>query len=254
MHTGFDFRFSASRAKSLVTLAVLAVTASNALAFPAPVQGNPTASSTTIPIDYTRTLIYSQTLNFSTTTPTTTYPDVYWFKYTSNGQSIVKFDTLGSNFGTNGPGNPSSGGAVLGAYNQSQIAVYRADGGLQAISKGTVDLQGNPIPIYPNYATSDPSNRLWYTPQGLSELYFQPNAPTNPHWSASPTDSTPYTGWSAPGNEGNGQKYYAPYYYTSLNEYQVWNTALSSIVLDNSGNAVINPSTGQPYKQPGWRY
>jgi hypothetical protein len=164
----------------------------------------------------------------------------------------VKFDTFGSDFGTFGPGNPSSSGPVLGSYNQTQIAVYRANGSLVAISKGVTGLDGNPIPQYPTY-TNNPSNR-WYAPQGLSEVTFGPNPGANPHWSASPTDPTPHTGWSAPGNEGNGQRYYTPYYRTNLNEYQAWNTSLSSVVLDASGQPVINPDTGQPYSQPGWRY
>lgn len=183
--------------------------------------------------------------------PLTQYPPVYWFKYTSNGRSKVKFDTLGSDFGTNGPGNPSGVGQVLGSYNQSQIAVYRADGIPVAISKGTRNLAGDPIPIYPAYS-SDATQ--WYVPQGLTELYFERNAPGNPHWFVSPNDPTPFTAWAAPGNEGNSQKYFPPHYPTALNEYQVWNTALSPIMLDANGNPVINPNTGQPRSQPGWRY
>jgi hypothetical protein len=190
-------------------------------------------------------------LYFDLNNPTATYPNVYWFKYTSDGQSIAKFDTLGSDFGTNGPGGSSGGGQVLGSYNQSQIAVYRADGQVAGISKGSQNLAGDPNTLYPGYTRN---SAVWYYSQGLSEAYFEPNAPGNPHWSVSPTDPNPFTAWSAPGNEGNSQKYFQPYYPTNLNEYQVWNTALGTIVLDSNGQPVINPNTGQPRVQSGWRY
>ena len=122
-------------------------------------------------------------------------PDVYWFKYVSDGNTEVTFDTLGSDFGTDGPGGGSGGGQVLGSYNESQIAVYTATGAAVAISKGTVDINGDPITIYPNFS-SDSSK--WYYPEGLSQLMFEPNAPTDPHWNVSPTSTTPYTGWAAP--------------------------------------------------------
>jgi hypothetical protein len=217
------------------------------------VTANPAADFTAaISVNLGQVQSFTRTSYFDLNTPSQIYPEIYWFKYTADGNSRVKFDTLGSDFGTFGPGNPSSSGPVLGSYNQSQIAVYRANGSLVAISKGITGLDGNPIPQYPTY-TNNPSNR-WYAPQGLSEVTFGPNPGANPHWSASPTDPTPHTGWSAPGNEGNGQRYYTPYYRTNLNEYQAWNTSLSSVVLDASGQPVINPDTGQPYSQPGWRY
>ena len=100
-------------------------------------------------------------------------PDVYWFKYVSNGQNAVTFDTLGSDFGTNGPGGAGGSGTVLGAYNESQIAVYTATGARVAISKNTVESQqGIPIPVYPTYS-SDPTGGNWYTPEGLTQLYFE---------------------------------------------------------------------------------
>lgn len=223
-----------------------------ARAFPAPITANPASEYTAaITPNYQQVQSFTRTLYFDPATLPNTYPKLYWFKYTSDGNSRVKFDTLGSDFGTNGPGNPTSSGPVLGSYNQSQIAVYRADGTRVAITKGAVGRDGNPITLYPNY-NSNPAN--WYYAQGLSELYFEPNAPANPRWNASPSDPTPYTGWAAPGNEGNSQRYYQPYYYTNLNEYQVWNTALSPVVLDAQGQPVINPDTGQPRPQPGWRY
>jgi hypothetical protein len=213
---------------------------------------------------------------------------VFWFRFHADGLSTYKFDTLGSNFGT------ASGGVVLAATNQSQVAVYKANGEKVAISKGTVGLDGNPRAIYPYYTNVlpyNPNGRFlkwgtdWYTPQGLSEVYFQPNAPTNPKWSVSPNDPNPYTGWYAPplqagvypagasdatkaaqdalvaanpqGNIGNGQKYYPPSYYVSLNEYQVWSTALSPVVLNGDGTTYdSDPATPgiQQVAQPGWRY
>jgi autotransporter-associated beta strand protein len=230
---------------------VLAV-AEAAFAFSAPITDNPTSNYTAqiATGDYSQVQSYSEIIGLNVNT-LQTEPDLYWFKYVSDGKSEVTFDTLGSDFGTNGPGGGTSGGTVLGSYNQSQIGVYTATGAPVAISKGTSDINGNPITIYPNFST-DPTK--WYYPEGLSQLTFEPNAPTNPHWNVSPTDPTPFTGWAAPGNSGNSQKYYPPDYYTALNEYQVWNTALSTVVLDKNGNPVIDPSTGQPYQQPGWRY
>ncbi|WP_428936719.1 hypothetical protein [Fontivita pretiosa] len=214
-------------------------------AFPPPVTANPAAEYTAaVGVDYNNVQTFSRILSFSLNDPGD-YPRLYWFKYTSDGQSMVKFDTLGSSIST------GSGGPVLGSTNETQIAVYRADGTKVAISRQTVDLNGLPIAQYPTY-TNDPTK--WYYAQGLSELYFIPDAPTNPRWNADPNDPNPYSGWAAPGNEGNAQKYYPPYYPTWLNEYDVWETALSPIMLDHDNNPVINPSTGQPRNQPGWRY
>ncbi|MCC5829331.1 MAG: PEP-CTERM sorting domain-containing protein [Phycisphaeraceae bacterium] len=190
------------------------------------------------------------------------HPAVHWYKYTSDGRSLVTFDTIGSDMGTQGPGNPESGGPVLGTYNHTQVAIYRTDGSLVAISKNVRGPDGNPIahgyldendnPVLdPKY---DNGFVNWYWAVALTEAHFVPNAPGNPRWDADPNDPTPYTGWSAPGNEGNEQKYFPPDFPTALNEYAVWDTALSPIILDQNGDPVINPSTGQPYNQPGWRY
>ncbi|MFT3787380.1 MAG: hypothetical protein QM770_14640 [Tepidisphaeraceae bacterium] len=217
------------------------------------ITANPAAEFTAaIGVDLNQTQSFTRISFVDENDPSQVYPEVYWFKYHADGNSRVRFDTYGSDFGSRGPSNSSSGGPVLGTYNSSQIAVYRANGAPVAISKGNVGLDGNPVPQFPMY-TSNPNAR-WYTSQGLTELTFTPNPGTNPHWAASPTDPTPYTGWSAPGNEGNGQKYYTPYYPTNLNEYQAWNTALDTIVRDGNGQPVINPNTGQPYAQAGWRY
>ena len=97
----------------------------------------------------------------------------------------------------------------------------------------------------------DPTN--WYTPEELSELYFEPNAPSDPKWDINPNDPTGFTGWSAPGNAGNSQEYYPPSWPTSLNEYHVWSTALNKFDLNNQNQEVLN-SSNQPISQPGWRY
>jgi autotransporter-associated beta strand protein len=235
-----------------VALAPVLTAFETAIAFPPPVTDSPIGNYTAeIDTNYNSVESFSEPLGLNPNT-FATEPDLYWFKYVSNGQTEVTFDTLGSDFGTEGPGGGTGGGGgVLGSYNQSEIAVYNSTGSLVALSKSTVDNNGNPIPVYPTYS-SDSSQ--WYESEGLSQLHFEPNAPTDPHWNVSPTDPNPYTGWAAPGNSGNSQKYYPPYYDTSLNEYQVWNTALSTVVLDDNGNPVINPDTGQPYAQPGWRY
>jgi len=221
-------------------------------AFPAPITANPSAQFTAaIGINHNAVQSHTRTLSFDINNPTISYPQLYWFKFTSDGQCIAKFDTLGSDFGTNGPGNPSGGGMVLGSYNQSQMAVYSASGQSMGVSKGTRNLAGDPVTTYSGYS-KDPTQ--WYVSQGLSETYFQPSPPSNPHWSVSPTDPTPYTGWAAPGNDGNSQKYYPPHYRTSLNEYQVWNTSLGTIMLDSNNQPVINPDTGEPRPNPGWRH
>jgi hypothetical protein len=223
-----------------------------AAAFPPPTTADPAAELTAaVSRDDQSVQSFSRTLFFDPSNPFTLHPRLYWFKYTSDGAARVKFDTLGSDFGTNGPGGGTTGGTVLGSYNQSQIAVYRADGTAVAVSKGTVGPDGQPRTLYPNY--SNDASR-WYYAQGLSEVYFEANAPRNPRWDVSPSDPNPHTSWAAPGNEGNGQKYYQPHYPTNLNEYQVWNTALSPVILDASGQPVINPATDQPRPQPGWRY
>jgi hypothetical protein len=221
--------------------------------FAAPITADPADSFVAaIPVDYTQTLSYSETLKYDSNF--NSYPDIYWFKYVSDGKTAVKFDTLGSNFGSRGPDNPSSGGAVLGSYNESEIAVYNSSGTSVAIAKNTVDSSGNPIPIWPTYSSQhDPTN--WYTPEGLSELYFKPNATSNPQWDVNPNDPTGYTGWYAPGNAGNSQEYYAPNWPTSLNAYHVWSTALSKVDLNNQNQEVLDPTdNNQTITQPGWRY
>jgi hypothetical protein len=223
-----------------------------ALAFDAPVTLDPTTSGVTATFNSTPgKQSISRVLRLDLNNPFVTYPDVYYVKYHSDGNSIVKFDTLGSDFGSRGPIGQIPD-AFRGAYDNSQIAVYRADGSKVAISKTTVGLDGNPIVSYPRTASSETQ---WYVGEGLSEVYFYPNAPTsNPHWSASPSDPNYYAGWSAPGNPGNSQKYYQPYYPTNLNEYHVWSTALSTTMLDNNGQTVFYPGTTDPRPQPGWRY
>ena len=244
--------FSSGRTRVLaIVLATVGIVGA-AGAFPAPITANPGASHVaSISRDDQNVQSFNRTLFFDPSNPFTLHPKLYWFKYTSDGQSRVKFDTLGSDFGTNGPGGGTGGGTILGSYNQSQLAVYRADGTPVAFSKGSVGPDGNPRPLYPNYTSN---SARWYYPQGLSEVYFQPDAPANPRWSVSPNDPNPHTGWFALGNDGNSQKYYQPHYPTDLNEYQVWNTALSPIILDAAGDPVINPATNQPRPQPGWRY
>jgi autotransporter-associated beta strand protein len=208
-----------------------------------------------IDVNYNQVQSYTETIGLNEST-FQTEPDVYWFKYVSNGQSIVTFDTLGSDFGTDGPGgNTDNGGEVLGSYNQSQIAVYTATGSLVAISQNTKNASGAPIAIYPTFS-SDPSQ--YYEPEGLTQLTFEPTPEQNPQWSVSPNNPVPFTGWAAPGNSGNSQKYYPPYFPVALNEYHVWSNALSPLLLDNNGNPVIDPSTGMPYTkqdlQIGWTY
>ncbi len=244
-----------AQGSAIVAAVIGASFGGTALAFNPPTTVNPEAiKQASIGVNYTTTQSFSRTLLFSFATPTVFYPEVYWFKYTSNGEAIVKFDTLGSDFGTNGPGGGSGGGPLLGAYNQSQIAVYRADGTNVAIAKGTRGIDGDPDTIYPKYSSNAGQ---WYVPQGLSEAYFYSSAPDNPHWSASPTDPGPFSGWAAPGNEGNSQKYFPPHYPVALNEYQVWDTALSTVVLNPDGTVFDNDTSTpgiQPRQQPGWRY
>ena len=234
------------RSDAILGLAALAAAASCAsAAFPPPIQANPAAEYTAeIPIDYQNVVSHTRIIGYDPIF--NPQPRVYWFKYTSNGRTALKLDTLGSDFGTSGQGG------VLGSYNQSQIAVYTASGQPVAVSKGTRNLAGDPIPVYPTYSTN---SNLWYVPQGLSETYLGNGLQyRNPHWDVDPDDPTPFTAWAAPGNEGNSQKYFPPHYPIALNEYHVWSTALSTVILDQDGNPVINPSTGQPRPQPGWRY
>ena len=201
--------------------------------------GNATASYTALPIGY----------NYATGIQS---PNVYWFKYVSDGKSAVTFDTFGSDFGDYGPGGGSSGGTVLGTYNQSQIAVYNSAGTLVADSKGETNANGDPI--YPWYTPSH-SSPQWYYSQGLSQLNLVPSPPVDPHWLASPTDPTIYVGPNAPDN-GPGQTYNPP-----MNEYHVWLTALEPVIngstvsyyqRDNSNNIVY--SGGSPVPEAGWRF
>src|ERR1700733_10630785 len=72
--------------------------------FPAPITADPIDNYTAqiASGDYGQVQTFSQTLTYDPTT-FTSYPSVYWFKYVSDGKTAVKFDTLGSNFGTQGP-------------------------------------------------------------------------------------------------------------------------------------------------------
>lgn len=229
--------------------------------FPAPVQADPSSSFSAHIQPQSGVQTFNMNIGFDIDT-FINHPAVHWFKYTSDGRSLVTFDTIGSDLGTQGPGNPSSPGPVLGTYNHTQIALYRTDGTLVAISKNVRGPDGNPIPhgfldenqnpvFDPKY---DNGFNQWYWAVALTEAHFVPNAPGNPRWDADPNDPNPYIGWSAPGNEGNEQKYFPPHFPTSLNEFAVWDTALSPIMLDQNGDPVINPDTGQPRTQPGWRY
>ncbi|MGN6369468.1 MAG: autotransporter-associated beta strand repeat-containing protein [Phycisphaerae bacterium] len=222
--------------------------------FPPPTTADPAGSSlATINTNYGSVQTYSSLVGFNPNT-FEQGPDVLWFKYVSDGVTAVRFDTLGTNITTGG------GGFTLPSTNETQMALYTASGTPVAISKNTVNLHGDPIPIYPTFssdkgagASNTTLGQNQYTPEELTQLYLAPTQSTNPHWTPDPYSTTYFTGWSAPGNEGNSQKYYQPYYPTNLNEYHVWSTALSPIILDNNGDPVLNTSN-QTMSQPGWRY
>ncbi|HUO10976.1 MAG TPA: autotransporter-associated beta strand repeat-containing protein, partial [Phycisphaerae bacterium] len=224
-------------------------------AFPPPTTADPVNTyQATIGTNYNQVQSYSADIGFNFNT-FVQGPDVVWYKYVSDGQTAVRFDTLNSNITTGG-----GGGYFLPSTNETQVAVYTSSGSLVALSKNTVNLNGDPMAIYPTFSNdkgTGASNTTLgvnqYTPEELSQFYLAPTTSTNPHWSADPNSTTYFTGWAAPGNEGNSQKYYQPYYPTNLNEYHVWSTALSPIMLDNNGNPVLD-SNNQPRSQPGWRY
>jgi hypothetical protein len=217
------------------------------MAFDAPITLDPTSAGVTATFNSAPgKQSISRVLKLDLNDPFTQYPSLYYVKYHSDGNTIVKFDTIGSDFGTLGP-IAQIPDAFRGAYNLSEIAAFRPDGSKVAITKSTTGLDGNPIVSYPR---TDSHESSWYGSEGLSELYFYPNPPAgNPHWNASPSDPNFYTGWSAPGNPGNSQKYYQPYYPTNLNEYHVWSTALGTIMLDNNNQPVLD-SGGMPRQQP----
>src|SRR4051812_36054505 len=110
------YRFSAV-VRLVVFVLIVVGLAQPSLAFPPPTQANPSAQYTAaINVDYANVQTFTNVLSFDPSNPIADYPKLYWFKYTSDGHTVVKFDTLGSNFGSSG------GGTVLGIHNDSQIA------------------------------------------------------------------------------------------------------------------------------------
>ena len=98
---------------------------------------DPTTSGVTAEFDSTPgTQSISRILHLDIENPFQQYPDVYYVKYHSDGQTIAKFDTFGSDFGDQGPLAVNTG-AFKGAYNISQLTVYRSDGTKVAITKST---------------------------------------------------------------------------------------------------------------------
>ena len=228
---------------SRAVFAAAVASASSAFAsFPPPTTANPAASSqATITTNYNSVQTFTSTLGFNAAT-FQQGPDVVWYTYVSDGQTAVRFDTLGSNIST------GSGGFVLGESNETQVAVYTAGGTPVAISKNAEDLNGDPIAVYPTFssdkgagASNTTLGQNEYTPEGLSQLYLAPTQSTNPHWAADPNSTTNFTGWSAPGN-GPGQVY-------NYNEYKVWSTALYET--DSNGNLILD-SKGLPIYNPSW--
>ena len=213
--------------------------------FAQPITADPASTYTAaIGVNYSGTQTFSQTIGYDS--DYNLHPDVYWFKYTSDGKTAVTFDTIGSSF------NTGSGGYSLPSSNESEIAVYNPGGKLMGISKNVVDSTGNPVSISQFKGEPEPPPSPlptdYYYPEELTQLSFKANAGSDPRWDVNPNDPNTYTGWTAPDNPGNGQNY-AP-----LNEYHTWSTSLSKYKLNNDGSVSLsNGSTGTPLTNPGWR-
>ena len=158
------------------------------------------------------------------------YPEVHWFKYTSDGNSAVTFDTYGTNISSDGPDPYRGPGSFITDGNSTQIAVYDSAGNLVARTGAVKDLNGELIPEFPS-ALDDPEDPNYYSRASavqLSELMFMQNAPDNPHWDTSPggisdpASTTEFEGLYIHCDTCSGQTYG-----DQPNEYQVWDTALS---------------------------
>jgi hypothetical protein len=224
--------------------------------FATPITANPSSTYTaSIGVNYNQVQTFTEPLLYDSNFDPE--PDVYWFKYVSDGKTAVTFDTLGTNITTGG------GGFFLPSTNETQIAVYTSTGTPVAISKNVVDSTGNPIEIakFLNEPepppTTHPLPTDYYYAEDLSKVTFAPNAPSDPKWDVNPNDPTGFTGWVAPDNAAigsTGQEYYPPDWPTTLNEYHVWSTALSKYDLTNKGSIVLsNGSSGYAVTQSGWR-
>jgi hypothetical protein len=212
--------------------------------FVPPTQADPADTYTAaIGVNYSQVQTFTEQIHYdSDFNPA---PDVYWFKYTADGHTAVTFDTLGSNFGSNGPSGGTSGsGGVLGTSNESEIAVYNSTGKLMGLAKNVVDSSGNPVEVakFLNEPEPPPTTHPlpvdYYYSEGLSQISFAPNAPSNPRWAVSPNDPNTYTSWVAPDNITYGNtvgENYAP-----LNEYRAWASSLSPYKLNADGSTNVS--------------
>lgn len=146
-----------------------------------------------------------------------------WYKFTSDGQTGIVFDTFGSAFGF-------GGGSVLAGGNTSELAVFDSSGNYIASTEGvrgpaTGDSNRDPVqpagsyplgaqayrqardprnpainwyagpPVYnPNYPTDVPGWRGGNA-NGLSQLAFVKNAQANPVWDPNHPQYTPNADW-----------------------------------------------------------
>src|SRR3954465_14019819 len=89
-------------------------------AFDAPKTYNPITDGVVASYDSSvATASLSLPLRLDINNPFTQYPDLYYVKYHSDGTKIVKFDTLGSDFGDKGP-LAQIPTAFRGSYDNSQ--------------------------------------------------------------------------------------------------------------------------------------
>ena len=169
-------------------------------------------------------------------------PYVHWFKYTSDGNSAVTFDTYGTNISSEGPDPDRSQGSFVNSVNQTQLALFDASGNLVAQSGAVKDIDGEIVPEFPGagWDPQDPDHYRANTGLGLSEMIFMQNAPDNPHWDTSPggisdpLSTTPYEGLhvnDCPDTVCSGQKYAADEN-GIWNEYRVWNETLQGVIDD----------------------
>ena len=248
-----DKQFRSGRLARMATAAALALAwaAPAAWAFPPPV--TPSFPADLAPeqfvVDLNNVQTVSKPLKIDQLNNDQAAPEVYWFKYTADGMSKVQFDLLGTNISTLGlhPGYEDGNYASLGfgTYDQTQIAVYDSAGQMMGTSIGWYDDTGHSVlkfnpqlysefyppepefPQNPGFADSPiifngPNGPVDFSDvvsQGLARVVFEPNAPTNPRWDADPDDPNPLD----------------PDQYGDLNEYEVWDTAITSVIEGGPG-------------------
>jgi hypothetical protein len=170
-------------------------------------------------------------------------PSVHWFKYVADGNSAVTFDTFGTNISSVGPNPDRSPGSFINSVNQTQLALFDANGNLVGRIGATKDINGELVPEFPGagYNPADPNHHLSNSALGLSELIFMQNAPDNPHWDtgpggiSDPNSTTRYEGLhinDCPPEVCSGQKYgdADPLSPNFWNEYRVWNETLPGVI------------------------